>query len=77
MNWTLLVTPDCWEKKLIDYFLRFGANGDAQDIRWFEVTPVTLAEAFADSGVSGMKLKRHFEPTCRKYRTCRSALKAG
>lgn len=60
MNWTLLVTPDCWEKKLIDYFLRFGANGDAQDIRWFEVTPVTLAEAFADSGVSGDEVEEAF-----------------
>lgn len=31
MKWTPPVTPDGWESKLIDYFLRFGTDGDAQD----------------------------------------------
>ncbi|TDB45656.1 hypothetical protein [Photorhabdus luminescens] len=52
MNWTPPVTLDGWEIKLVDYFLRFGADGDAQDIRWFEVTPSTLAAAFAENCVS-------------------------
>lgn len=68
MNWTSPVTPDGWENKLIDYFLRFGADGDAQDIRWFEVTPETLAEAFADSGVSADEVEDAF-------RTCMSNIR--
>ncbi|EKS5410099.1 hypothetical protein QB953_002807 [Salmonella enterica] len=60
MNWTPPVTPDGWEKNLIDYFLRVGADGDAQDIRWFEVTPLTLAAAFADSGVGADEIEDAF-----------------
>lgn len=63
MNWTPPVTPDDWEIKLVDYFLRFGADGDAQDIRWFEVTPSTLAAAFADSGASADEIEEAFR-TC-------------
>jgi len=63
MNWTPPVTPDGWENKLVDYFLRFGTDGDAQDIRWFEVTPSTLAAAFADSGVSADEIEEAFR-TC-------------
>ncbi|UUX52789.1 hypothetical protein NUG39_14820 [Citrobacter youngae] len=63
MKWTPPVTPDGWESKLIDYFLRFGADGDAQDIRWFEVTPSTLAAAFADSSVSADEFEEAFR-TC-------------
>ncbi|MFP1926865.1 hypothetical protein [Lonsdalea quercina] len=63
MNWTPPVTPDGWEIKLVDYFLRFGADGDAQDIRWFEVTPLTLAAAFADSGVGADEIEEAFR-TC-------------
>ncbi|EJH2661358.1 hypothetical protein NDG35_004646 [Salmonella enterica] len=63
MNWTPPVTPDGWESKLVDYFLRFGADGDAQDIRWFEVTPSTLAAAFADSGVGADEIEDAFR-TC-------------
>lgn len=76
MNWTPPVTPDGWESKLVDYFLRFGADGDAQDIRWFEVTPATLAAAFVDSGVSADEVEEAFRTVCRKYRICRSDLKA-
>ncbi|AYC18357.1 hypothetical protein DZA65_01463 [Dickeya dianthicola] len=60
-NWTQPVTFDDWESKLIDYFLRFGADGDAQDIRWFEVTPTTLAAAFANSGVSADEIRDIFQ----------------
>ncbi|ECI3633435.1 hypothetical protein DK762_21065 [Salmonella enterica subsp. houtenae] len=67
MNWTPPVTPDGWESKLVDYFLRFGADGDAQDIRWFEVTPATLAAAFVDSGVSADEVEEAF-------RTCMSKI---
>lgn len=63
MNWTPLVTPDGWESNLVDYFLRFGADGDAQDISWFEVTPSTLAAAFADSGVNPDEIEKAFR-TC-------------
>lgn len=63
MNWTLPVTPDGWESKLVDYFLRFGADGDAQDIRWFEVTPSTLSAAFAGSGVGADEIEEAFR-TC-------------
>lgn len=63
MNWTLPVTPNGWESKLVDYFLRFGADGDAQDIRWFEVTPSTLSAAFAGSGVGADEIEEAFR-TC-------------
>ncbi|WP_307746645.1 hypothetical protein [uncultured Pantoea sp.] len=61
MKWTPPVTPDGWESKLIDYFLRFGPDGDAQDIRWFEVSPSTLAAAFADSGVGADEIEKAFQ----------------
>ncbi|MBJ8896375.1 hypothetical protein I5418_04565 [Citrobacter braakii] len=73
MSWTPPVTPDGWESKLVDYFLRFGADGDgdgdgdARDIRWFEVTPSTLAAAFADSGVGADEIEEAF-------RTCMSKI---
>lgn len=63
MNWTPPVTLDGWENKLVDYFLRFGADGEAQDIRWFEVTPSTLAAAFADKGVGADEIEEAFR-TC-------------
>ncbi|WP_313080102.1 hypothetical protein [Atlantibacter sp.] len=62
MNWMPPVTPDGWESKLVDYFLRFGADGDAQDIRWFEVTASTLAAAFAGNG-TGAEIEEAFR-TC-------------
>lgn len=63
MKWTSPVTPEGWESKLIDYFLRFRADGDAKDIRWFEVTSTTLGAAFADSGVSAEEVEEAFR-TC-------------
>lgn len=77
MNWTSPVTPDGWESKLIDYFLRFGAEGDAQDIRWFEVTPVTLAAAFADSGVSVDEIEEAFRTCMSKIRDLPQRLEGG
>lgn len=38
-------TFDAWEKRLVDYFLAIGPNGDASPIRAFEVTPCTLTLA--------------------------------
>ncbi len=61
MTWTPPVTLDGWESKLIDYFLRIGADGDAQNIRWFEVTPSTLAAAFADNDVSADEIEKAFQ----------------
>ncbi|WP_336749063.1 hypothetical protein [Pantoea vagans] len=61
MNWTPPVTPDGWESKLVDYFLRFSADGDAQDIRWFEVTPLTLAGVFAGSGANADEVEKAFQ----------------
>ena len=77
MNWTSLVTPDGWESKLIDYFLRFGTDGDAQDIRWFEVTPETLAAAFADSGVSAYEIEEAFRTCMSKIRDLPQRLEGG
>jgi len=45
MNWTPPPSLAAWEKLLVDHFLAIGQNGDASDIRSFEVTPRTLAEA--------------------------------
>lgn len=61
MNWTPPVTPDGWEIKLVDYFLRFSTDGDAQDIRWFEVTPSTLAAAFAENCVNADEIEKAFQ----------------
>ncbi|MBD9415260.1 hypothetical protein IB234_11915 [Pseudomonas sp. PDM16] len=36
-------TFDAWERRLVDYFLLIGPDGDASPIRAFEVTPRTLA----------------------------------
>ncbi|MGY5956490.1 Zorya protein ZorC EH domain-containing protein [Kosakonia sp. BK9b] len=77
MNWTSPVTPDCWESKLIDYFLRFRADGDAQDIRWFEATPTTLAAAFADSGVSADEAEEAFRTCMSKIRDLPQRLESG
>lgn len=77
MNWTLPVTPDGWESTLIDYFLRFGTDGDAQDIRWFEVTQATLAEAFADSGVSTDEIEEAFRSCMSKIRDLPQRLESG
>lgn len=77
MNWTSPITPDGWESKLIDYFLRFGADGDAQDIRWFEVTPETLAAAFADSGVSADEIEEAFRTCMSKIRDLPQRLEGG
>ncbi|MBO3275198.1 hypothetical protein [Pseudomonas schmalbachii] len=38
-------TFDAWEKRLVNYFLAIGPDGDASPIRSFEVTPRTLALA--------------------------------
>lgn len=38
-------TFDAWEKRLVDYFLVVGPDGDASPIRAFEVTPRTLTLA--------------------------------
>lgn len=77
MNWTSPVTLDGWESKLIDYFLRFGADDDAQDIRWFEVTPETLAAAFADSGVSADDVEEAFRTCMSKIRELPQRLAGG
>lgn len=77
MKWTPPVTPDGWESKLIDYFLRFGADGDAQDIRWFEVTPSTLAAAFADSGVSPDEIEKAFQACMAKIPDLPQRLESG
>lgn len=77
MNWTPPVTPDGWESKLIDYFLRFRADGDAQDIRWFEVTSATLAAAFADSGVSEDEAEEAFRTYMSKIRDLPQRLESG
>lgn len=77
MTWTSPVTPDGWESKLIDYFLRFRADGDAQDIRWFEVTPTTLAAAFADSGVSADEAVEAFRTCMSKIRDLPQRLESG
>lgn len=77
MNWTSPVTPDGWESKLIDYFLRFRADGDAQDIRWFEVTPTTLAAAFAESGVSADEAEEAFRKCMSKIRDLPQRLESG
>ncbi|EEI0562124.1 hypothetical protein GLY44_07150 [Salmonella enterica] len=61
MNWTPPVTFDGWESKLVGYFLRFGTDDDARDIRWFEVTPSTLAAAFSDSGASADEIEKAFQ----------------
>ncbi|WP_447889513.1 hypothetical protein [Serratia fonticola] len=60
MKWTPPVTPDDWESKFIDYFLRSDVDGDARDIRWFEVTPSTLAAAFAGSGAGADEIEKAF-----------------
>lgn len=60
MKWTPPVTPDDWERKLIDHFLRSSADGDARDIRWFEVTPSTLAAAFGASEASADEIEKAF-----------------
>lgn len=39
-------TFDAWEKRLVDYFLAIGPDGDASPIRSFEVTPRTLTLAW-------------------------------
>lgn len=77
MNWTPPVTPDGWESKLIDYFLRFRDDGDAQDIRWFEVTSATLAAAFADSGVSEDEAEEAFRICMSKIRDLPQRLESG
>lgn len=77
MNWTSLVTPDGWESKLIDYFLRCGADGDAQDIRWFEVTTSTLAAAFADSSVNANEVEEAFRTCMSKIRDLPQRLEYG
>lgn len=77
MNWTSPVTPDGWESKLIDYFLRFRADGDAQDIRWFEVTPTTLAAAFVDSGVGANEAEEAFRICMSKVRDLPQRLESG
>lgn len=77
MNLTLPVTPDGWESKLIDYFLRFGEDGDAQDIRWFEATPTTLAAAFSDSGVSADEIEEAFRTCMSKIRDLPQRLESG
>ncbi|MGK4448174.1 hypothetical protein [Yersinia enterocolitica] len=61
MSWMSPVTLEDWESKLVDYFLRFSIDGDAQDIRWFEVTPSTLAAAFADSDIGTDELEGAFQ----------------
>ncbi|MFB8832015.1 hypothetical protein ACE0DR_28140 [Azotobacter sp. CWF10] len=38
-------TFDAWERRLVDYFLAIGQDGEASPIRAFEVTPSTLALA--------------------------------
>ncbi|AYO36080.1 hypothetical protein [Serratia sp. P2ACOL2] len=60
MTWMPPVTPDEWESKFIDYFLRSGVDGDARDIRWFEVTPSTLAAAFAGSEAGADEVEKAF-----------------
>lgn len=77
MNWMPPVTPEGWESKLIDYFLRFRADGNAQDIRWFEVTPTTLAAAFADSGVSADEAEEAFRVCMSKIRDLPQRLESG
>lgn len=61
MSWAQPVTPDDWESKLIDYFLRCGVDGEAQCIRCFEVTPSTLARVFAGSGASADEVEKAFQ----------------
>jgi len=77
MNWTSLVTLDGWESKLIDYFLRFSADGDAQDIRWFEVTPSTLAAALADSSINANEVEEEFRTCMSKIRDLPQRLEYG
>ncbi|MFV0547626.1 MAG: hypothetical protein ACK5M5_02760 [Limnobaculum xujianqingii] len=60
MNWTPPATPDDWERKLIEHFLRIGADGDARDIRWFEVTSSTLAAAFSKGCVDADGVEEAF-----------------
>ncbi|HIC8823637.1 TPA: hypothetical protein ACW719_003531 [Klebsiella aerogenes] len=61
MDWTPPVTFEGWESKLVEYFLRFGTDDDARDIRWFEVTPSTLAAAFCESDTSADKIEKAFQ----------------
>ncbi|WP_199102154.1 hypothetical protein [Aquitalea sp. ASV11] len=42
-------TFDAWEKRLVNYFLAIGPDGDASPIRAFEVTPHTLTMACSAS----------------------------
>ncbi|MEW9678671.1 hypothetical protein [Pseudomonas sp. TE50-2] len=45
MTWSPPKTFADWEERLVRHFLAIGPDGDASDIRSFEVTPNTLAQA--------------------------------
>ena len=45
MTWSPPKTINEWEQHLVRYFIKIGPDGDASDIRSFEVTPTTLALA--------------------------------
>lgn len=65
MSWIPPDTLEGWESKLTNYFLRCGTDGDAQDIRWFEVTSSTLAAAMVSSGVISEKIEVEVEEAFR------------
>lgn len=45
MTWSPPKTLNEWEQHLVRHFLKIGPDGDASDIRSFEVTSTTLAQA--------------------------------
>ncbi|KQR76943.1 hypothetical protein ASG35_11700 [Burkholderia sp. Leaf177] len=45
MTWQPPITFDAWEKHLVERFLKVDDSGDSTDIRSFEVTATTLADA--------------------------------
>lgn len=53
-------TFEAWERRLVDYFLAIGPDGDASPIRSLEVTPRTLALACAAPRESEKEVEETF-----------------
>lgn len=65
MSWIPPDTLKGWESKLTSHFLMCGADGNAQDIRWFEVTSSTLAAAMVTNGVNSEEIQVEVEEAFR------------
>lgn len=61
MTWIAPATFAEWEQRLVRHFLEIGPDGDASDIRSFEVTPITLAQACGADGNEGSIVEEAFK----------------